>query len=405
MKKNKKIIGISICIIVFIGLYAIISTYKNNNKGVDGVNNQDGVNERAINGNLIFIEGKNEFNKGILENVDIIQDNNNSLNNNIKEDTIVLKSKNGKYVKEGTFISEVIDTEDFNKLILSWNAETPEKTYIEVEARAYTNTSQWTEWLSWGVWGTGIERAFKSTACNLAKVDTDTLIIKGDETYANKIQVRVKLYSKSSKVTPILTRITVSYINSENKVIDAFNGDINLSIVEKVIETPKISQMLRDKRIASRICSPTSMTMLLNRLGENLIVEDVAWSSYDYNYDGFGNWVYNVAFAGSLGHQAYVKFGSLEDLKNEIEDGYPVATSVKYTNDIDNDKYPYIENAPLTTSGHLIVVCGFSNKNGEQYVVVNDPAAEDDESVRVEYRLEQFMEAWSNSDYIMYIVH
>ena len=78
--------------------------------------------------------------------------------------------------------------------------------------------------------------------------------------------------------------------------------------------------------------------------------------------------------------------------------------SIKFFNK-KNKLYPYIENAPLTTSGHLIVVCGFSNKNGEQYVVVNDPAAEDDESVRVEYRLEQFMEAWSNSDYIMYIVH
>ena len=185
-----------------------------------------------------------------------------------------------------------------------------------------------------------------------------------------------------------------------------FSEKMNKIYCEEILETPCFSQYERDQSIASIICSPTSLTMVLNRMGENLIVEEVAWNCYDYKYEGFGNWAFNVAFAGSLGYEAYIEYGSPEALQREISNGYPVVVSVKYTNDINNKEYPYIENAPLTTSGHLIVVCGIEvDENGERYVVVNDPSGSDNESVRRKYKLEEFLAAWNKSNNAMYVVN
>ena len=145
--------------------------------------------------------------------------------------------------------------------------------------------------------------------------------------------------------------------------------------------------------------------MLLNRRNENLIVEETAWSCFDYDYEAFGNWLFNVAFASSLGYESFVEYGNLKSLKREIYSGYPVAVSVKYTNDINNLEYPYIENAPITTAGHILVVRGFEKKDGIDYVVVNDPAGKSNESVTRRYKLSEFENAWHRGSNIMYVIH
>ena len=55
------------------------------------------------------------------------------------------------------------------------------------------------------------------------------------------------------------------------------------------------------------------------RYGENLLVEDVAYKCFDYKYNEFGNWSYNVAYAGSLGYKAYIQFGNIDLLKSHYE--------------------------------------------------------------------------------------
>lgn len=351
---------------------------------------------------MIFIKGEKSFIRGQLNNIVI--------NKKYNDTTILeLKKIDNNYVKSGIYISEVFNVEFFNKLIVSWNAETPKDTSIKVEAKVFIVNSnsatkgKWSEWVSWGQWGTEIKRKSDDTRYNDVQINTDTVNIKNNKV-ANKLQLKVTFISENSKNTPILRQLIIDHINKKEKNISNYNYDE--IIVNKIIDIPCISQMLRDKSICHRICSPTSLTMLLNGLGEKLVVEDVAWKCFDYKYDGFGNWVYNVAFAASLKYEAYVKFGSIEALKNEILKGYGVAVSVKYTNDLNNKSYPYVEGAPTTTEGHLIVVCGMQcNESNEKYVIVNDPAGKNDEEVRRKYKLNEFIEAWNTSDNIMYIIH
>lgn len=275
--------------------------------------------------------------------------------------------------------------------------------YVDIEARVLVNNNLkekiWSKWLSWGRWGTNIKRASNSSNCTEAKINVDTLTI--NEGYIGEaIQIKISSYYDDKESKADLQLVVITYCGEK---INNKNGKEKL--INKLIETPCISQMKREAEIANRICSPTSMTMLLNRLGENLLVEDVAYKCFDYKYNEFGNWSYNVAYAGSLGYKAYIQFGNIDLLINELNKGYPVEVSVKYTNDINNKLYPYIENAPLTTSGHLIVVCGMECTKNSKYVIVNDPAAKENNGVRLKYKFDDFMKAWATSNYIMYVIH
>ena len=403
MVKKRTIFYIALCIMISIVSFKSFMFIKNNNfKGEEflGIYSK---NNGSLKERLIKIRGKDEFNKGYFKGIGISRINN--------EDVLILSEEDNNYKELGTYISEEIGTEDFTSLILTWNSKTPENTYVEVLARAYIverdgMAGSWSEYLSWGIWGTSIKSSSKDSECEIAKIDTDVFVVKDKvNSVGKKIQIKVNLYSADLKSTPTLSQLTATFIdNNKSKEVLADNAE--KIYYEKILETPCFSQYEREESIASRICSPTSLTMVLNRMGENLIVEDVAWNCYDYKYDGFGNWAFNVAFAGSLGYEAYIEYGSFESLQREISKGYPVVVSVKYTNDINNKEYPYIENSPLTTSGHLIVVCGIEvNNSGEVYIVVNDPAGKNNESVRRKYKLNEFLIAWSKSNNAMYVIN
>ena len=353
-----------------------------------------------MNENLFFINTYEDFLLGNLENL--------SIDKNIDTGAIVLSSNNNKYIEYGIYTSQVINLKTFKRLLVSWNCETPKGTWIEVQARAFisyyddnkNSTYEWSDWLSFGKWGTHIKRSSKSPDSHLAKISTDEFIIKGNYTdTASKIQIRALLHTENTNVTPSIRQFIISYKDNTPRI-----KGIEIPS-NKIIDVPSYSQYIRDKNIGSVICSPTSITMLLNRRNENLIVEETAWSCFDYDYEAFGNWLFNVAFASSLGYESFVEYGNLKSLKREIYSEYPVAVSMKYTNDINNLEYPYIENAPITTAGHILVVRGFEKKDGIDYVVVNDPAGKSNESVTRRYKLSEFENAWHRGSNIMYVIH
>lgn len=404
MRKKWSIFYGALCIIVIIVSFKYFMFVKNSNfKGEEFVSTKSKNNDELKSKRLIKLKGEDTFNKGELQDIEISKEEG--------EDVLTLLKEGDTYSELGTYISEEIDTEDFTNLILSWNSKTPENTYIEVLARVYVvernkAIGKWSEYLSWGIWGSTINSSSANSKCEIAKVDTDVFVLNDkSNNVAKKLQIKVKLYSADSNNTPTISQITATFIDTVGAK-EVFSKEVDEIYCENTIETPCFSQYEREESIASRICSPTSLTMVLNGMGENLMVEDVAWNCYDYMYKGFGNWTFNVAFAGSLGYESYIEYGSLEALQREILKGYPVIVSVKYTNDENNKDYPYIENSPVTTSGHLIVVCGItSDSNGQTYVVVNDPAGKNNESVRRKYKLEEFLLAWSKSNNAMYVIN
>lgn len=393
MKKNKIYMIVLLIAVLIISLYQISANAETN----------------VIEGNLFIHSATSDFDvkAAVLEGVEV--------SNKIGDGAIVLKSDTLK----GVYTSNIINTSPFEYLVLSWDSDTPEGTSIQIEARVFVKTKdsdgvsieKWSDWLSWGTWGTFIKRASGTGVIDdsVAYVDTDTLVIKGSKgETANKIQYRVTLSTDKAGVTPSVRLISGTIRNTltDQEINKVFKGNINLSNL-KVLDVPQFSQMVRDTLIANSICSATSIAMILNYYGTNVLPEEAAWCVYDYSYDGFGNWPFNTAYASSFGYNAYVDYSTIEGLKREIYNGHPVAVSVKYKNSTNvNEDFPVVDDAPVKwTDGHLIVVCGFVNEEGTDYVIINDPAASNNEGVRVKYRLDQFEDAWAEFGNIAYIIH
>ncbi|MBV7273456.1 cell wall-binding repeat-containing protein [Clostridium sp. PL3] len=353
-----------------------------------------------IKGNLFVNSTSSDFmtNAASLEDVEI--------SNNIGDGAVILKSDKLK----GVYTSNIISTSPFNYFVPSWDSDTPEGTSIQLEARVFVK-NKWSNWLSWGSWGTFIKRASGSGVTDdpAAYVDTDTLTIKGTngET-SSKIQYRVTLNTNKSGVTPSVRLISGTIRNtlSGQEINKVFSDNPDLSSL-KVLDVPQFSQMVREPSIANSICSATSIAMILNYYGTNIVPEQSAWGVYDYKYDGFGNWPFNTAYASSFGYKTYVDYSTVEGLKREIYYGHPVAVSVQYKNNVNvKANLPVVDGAPIeSTYGHLIVVCGFTKENGTDYIIINDSAASNNDRVRVKYRLDQFKEAWAKSGNIAYIIH
>lgn len=349
-------------------------------------------------GNEFEIGTYEEFMTGEeFENISVVED--------IGDGAILLEKGKKGYYEDGVYISQVIDVPKFEYMVASWNSDTPPGTYVEIQARVMVSLNkngkeiqQWSNWLSWGKWSPFIARASEDTNGKLALVSTDELMVKGTEgETASKVQLKVKLHTDNAEATPVVRFLhgTLKNTLDGQGIEKVYKDEEDIKNLNKHIDTPLFSQMIRDPRTAKSICSPTTITMMMNRMGEKLLPEEVAQNTYDNNY-GFGNWAFAMASAGSYGYRAYVDYSTIEGLKQEIAKGYPVGVSVKYSNDPNNNKYPYIEDAPGITGGHLIVVTGFETIDGVDYVLVNDSFAPENETVARRYKLEQFDKAWSN---------
>jgi hypothetical protein len=135
--------------------------------------------------------------------------------------------------------------------------------------------------------------------------------------------------------------------------------------------------------------------MTLKFHGKDVNLDQVTRGTLDSGNEAYGNWPQNVAFAGEQGMRAYTKkCKSINPVKNFISKGIPVIASVvsqeKEALEGANSAFPH---------GHLMVVVGFDIKDGIEYIVVNDPAANSDAEVRKYYKLDQWVNVWRHYIY------
>lgn len=340
--------------------------------------------------NFIRITSADAWNQGTLENLEVAAD--------VGDGALRLAAGQ----TEGVWTSPELDVPAFEYLVASWGADTPDGTWVEIKARAYVDMyDQWSGWLSWGKWGTSVKRGSADTSETLAEVDTDTLIILGSKgETSSRIQLMAVLHSDDAAVTPTLRQVCTTSKNTlEGQAIPTYHPNAGMELPEKVLlDTPCYSQMIRDSAIGSVICSPTSMTMLLNDRNSalDLLPEEVALREFDFNYQGFGNWPFTVAAAGAYGYSAYCHYADLDFVREELACGRSVAMSVRYSSRTTGNN-PYLENgAAGDTSGHLIVIVGYETIDGVDYFYSNDSAATGDAScAHRRYRADQLETAWS----------
>ncbi|TDC26352.1 peptidase C39 family protein, partial [Micromonospora sp. 15K316] len=301
---------------------------------------------------------------------------------------------------------------DATELVASWNAKTPAGTWIQVELQGRYNTGDKTPWYVMGRWASG-DADVKRTTVNSqgdpwSTIWTDTFSI--DDAAAGVLlrsyQLRLTLYrAPGQAAAPVVHMLGAMSSN----VPDRFTVPPSAGHIAWGVElpVPRYSQNVHSGHYpeydggGEAWCSPTSTEMVVEYWGRQPSAADTAWvdptypdptvnhaarMTYDYAYDGAGNWPFNTAYAASFpGLEGRVtRLHSLDEVERFIAAGIPVVTSQSFlASELDGANYG--------TSGHLFVVVGFT-ADGD--VIVNDPASSSNDVVRNVYQREQFEQIW-----------
>lgn len=301
---------------------------------------------------------------------------------------------------EGTFTSAEYAVPDFYKMVGTWNAAIYDGTSVEVFARAYKDGA-WDEWFSWGEYGMSILRGSVASS-------TDEYIPGG--TIA-KAQFRAVLRRDSASLSsPVLRQLTYSVkgVNADDitpTYAETPVADLPASMYNA---SPAYAQGIRDPEIGGSICSPSTITVMLNARNRqlDLLPEELALSVQDFKY-GFGNWAFCTSAAGLYGYEAYVQYGNIDIVLQELANGRSVGLSVSYSPNADSS-YPYLPGSYGGTGGHLITIVGYEFEDGavgdmdKLYLISSDTYSKDDATSFHRYKWEYFQNCWTNG--VIYMV-
>ena len=192
------------------------------------------------------------------------------------------------------------------------------------------------------------------------KVDIDTLTLKEECSGIVRYKIDIK---QTGDYPPTVYNVTLACdkkASNLNAPTDTF----------KKLDVPYRRQS-DVPEIGGSICSATSLAMVLLYYGEqNLDVADVAWGVRDYGAQKFGNWSYNVAYAGELGYNAYIDYYDINAIKYAVSMDTPIICSIRVkSGQLSASGFP-----GSTTNGHLLCVVGYEERNGQKWLLINDPA-------------------------------
>lgn len=322
---------------------------------------------------------------------------------------------NGSSFYYGTLTSPVhITAKPITTIVSSWNATTPAGTWMEVHVRVL-EAGTWTHWYILPIWASDFSTIQRHSVDGQAdatgSIATDTFYTASKK--ATAYQLRVILFSTSPEVTPSVRRISAIATND----VDAQHTPVVPSTKDAWginLPVPQRSQMLSQYNGLGYggggevWCSPTSTSMvmaywsqILHRPELTQTVPDAARDTYDFTYQGTGNWPFNTGYAGHYGLHAFVtRMYSMSQVEQWIKFGVPIVMSTAYGPG-------QLPGSPIpSTNGHLLVIRGFA-ANGD--VITNDPAAASDAQVQITYPRAILEKLWLDTSngtvYVIYPEH
>ncbi|MFC7217557.1 peptidase C39 family protein [Streptomyces polyrhachis] len=296
--------------------------------------------------------------------------------------------------------------------VVSWNVDTPRGSWIQLELRGGYSDGSRSPWLVMGRWASGegdVKRAsLDGQSDGRASVSTDTFALD-DPTGSLRLtsyQVRATLLRRpGTRATPRVRRIAVMASALPRRF--TVPASTPLAGAGRVLDVPRYSQETHVGQYpqydegGEAWCSPTSSQMVVEYWGRRPGADELAWvdkdfadpqvchaarATYDFEYEGCGNWPFNAAYAATYpGMNAVVtRLRSLNDAERLTAAGIPVITSMSFLKG-------ELRGAGYGTAGHIMVVSGFT-ADGD--VVVNDPAGAVNREVRRVYGRRSFENVW-----------
>lgn len=286
-----------------------------------------------------------------------------------------------------THTSRVISTEfPFNDLVASWNVDVPQDAGFIVEIRLGRRSGDfWTPFYYLGRFGAAPDPAQKTLRDDNAWVNLDYIQSRNK---FDRLQYRFQLFGSS---TPVIRRVTLAYSNTLNdaELARRYREPVDPGPIEtwaRRLPVPFRSQNWQDSPLRGEICSPTSVSMVLEYYGVKLPTVAVCRAIYDADHRMYGNWWRAVQGAYTLGVRGYLeRFGDYEGVKRHIARGEPVIASVRIgRGDLRN--YPQ-----RFGGGHLVVIAGF-DRDGN--ILLNDPAGRSPERGQIPVHPDDMAKIW-----------
>ncbi|MEV3859655.1 peptidase C39 family protein [Streptomyces sp. NPDC050095] len=299
------------------------------------------------------------------------------------------------------------------EVIASWNAHTPAGTWIQIELQGtYTDGTQ-TPWYVMGRWTAGDDKdvdirrtSVDDQSDGRSSIWTDTFSIDDATSGLRLVSYRLRLTllrTPGSKAAPTVWRLGAM----GSDVPDRFTVPASTPHLAKELAVPRYSQSIHDGQYpeydngGEAWCSPTSSQMIIEYWGRRPSADQLSWVdpsytdpqvcnaarfTYDYQYEGCGNWPFNAAYAATYKDLQGVvtRLSSLTDLETLIAAGIPAITSQSFLK-------TELTGAGYGTSGHLMTVIGFT-ADGD--VIANDPASPSDPAVRRVYKRSEWETIW-----------
>lgn len=279
------------------------------------------------------------------------------------------------------------ETPPFNEVIISWNTNRP----LHGKYRIYVRIllADWSEWIHYADWGANEQSTYEYTHNLEIKSSQDTINIVSQN---NATAFEVIVYAVDE--TP--SDDSVHLFVSTERLPHQFISECSKKSI--LLQVPGISQFSLNNPIGPRICSPVSLTSVLQFLSKTQKINPLEFASHvvDHHWGIYGNWILNCA-------QAYVelesawfcwveRISSFNRIMTSLHNHIPVIASVRG---------PLLGSAQDYSEGHLMVVCGYDHSDDS--VICMDPAFPKHHQTLVKYPFSEFLNAWERRGFIAYM--
>lgn len=328
--------------------------------------------------NLYILSSTDAFTRGELDNVALT------------ENGVCLEQVAGRHVLYGCYTSQPVNLPAFDRLVMSWNAETPPGTVVEAQARVRVG-EEWSGWLSFGKWSPYIRRA-SVTGDESQPVFMWHNVLHVGKGKAVQAQLRIYLYTEDERRTPRVWLLAASVrpVEREEATPDLYSRELRL---------PAYSQKLRDPTLRDGMSTPVTLASLLNRWGQDVLPEELGQAMLDHGDADMGtrNFSFAAALAGCYGYRAYLAYLDAGRLWQCIKQGDSVGVFVRYAASEEQAAAAgkaFLPGAFADVEAQMMALRGFEVGDAGTFALVNDSLAPTDAEAERSYPLEAFLRAY-----------